>query len=121
MSGTYEIDGTLFPRNPLRKRWSRRAVAVKGTGEPIFSAFWNIELSFGAMEVNGENSYFEAHYLNGGLHTAKLPHPFDGTLVTFTGVSFAEVNFEFSDVDQDFWAMNSRVKLDHINLLATGT
>lgn len=126
MSGTYQLSQynsstmELFPRNPVSKRWSASKVATGGTREPIFSAFWRVELDFGSLEVQGENDFFESRYIAGGLYNAILPHPTTGELVGFTGTSIEEVSFEFDDIDQDFWAVGSRVVLG-VNLQATGT
>lgn len=121
MSGTYELDGSLFPANPLEKRWSRRQVGTGGTGAPVFGPYWEFEMTFGTLTAGYENAYFMAYYLTGGLHTVTVPHPFNGQLTTFTGVAIREVTFQFSDIDRDYWAVGSRVVFSHINLSATGT
>jgi hypothetical protein len=121
MSGTFEIDGSLFPTDPIEKSWQRERVASRGTGEPIFSSYWRFDMGFGTLKTSGENSFFMDKYLVGGLYTVKLPHPFNGALTVFTGVSIAEVNFRWDDVNRNYWARDSRVVLEHINLSATGT
>lgn len=121
MSGTYELDGTLFPTNPLEKRWARRQVGTSGVGAPIFGPYWEFEMQFGTLKAATENAYFMAYYLTGGLHTVKVPHPFDGSLTTFTGVAIKEADFRFDDIERDSWAVGSRVVFSHINLTATGT
>lgn len=121
MSGTYQIDGILFPKNPLSKRWQRSAIATTGVGESIYSDFWQIELSFGALKVADEMSFLEDRWLTGGLHTAVLPHPETGSLTSFTGVNIQDVSFEFTDVDSDYWADGGRTLINHISLSATGT
>ena len=121
MSGTYKIDGILFPQNPIAKRWQRQPIDTRGVGETIYSDFWQIELSFGALEVADEMSFLETRWLTGGLHTAVLPHPQTGQLVSFTGVNIQDVSFEFTDVDSDYWADGGRALLNHISLSATGT
>lgn len=110
----------LFPQNPIAKRWTPNRVATGGTREPIFSNFWQVELSFGSLEVQGESDFFESRFVSGGLYNSILPHPITGALVGFTGTSIEEVSFEFNDVDRDFWAEGTRVVLG-VNLQATGT
>jgi hypothetical protein len=121
MSGTYQLDGSLFTKNPLAKRWQRQQIARSGVGESIYSDFWQIELSFGILSVADDIPFFEARWFAGGLHTAVLPHPETGNLTGFTGVNIAEFNYEFNDVEADSWADGGRLLLDHISLSATGT
>lgn len=127
MSGTYQLSAygapgtmSLFPQNPLAKRWSAQRIGTGGTREPIFSNFWQLELSFDTLQVQGESDYFESRYIAGGLYNAILPHPITGALVGFTGTAIEDVSFEFNDVDRDYWAEGSRVVLN-VNLTATGT
>lgn len=126
MSGTYQLSQInsatmeLFPQNPIAKRWTSNRVATGGTREPIFSAFWQVELNFGSLEVQGESDFFESRFIAGGLYNAILPHPITGALVGFTGTSIEETSFEFTDVERDFWAEGTRVMLG-VNLQATGT
>lgn len=121
MSGTYKLDGTLFPKNPISKRWTRQVIDTTGVGESIYSDFWQIELTFGALKVADEMSFLENAWLTGGLHTAVLPHPVTGHLTGFTGTNIQDVSFEFTDVDSDYWAEGGRALLNHISLSATGT
>lgn len=111
---------SLFPQNPIAKRWTPNRIATGGTRQPIFSNFWQVELSFGALEVQGENDYFESRFIAGGLYNAILPHPITGALVGFTGISIEDISFEFNDIDRDFWAEGSRVVLG-VSLIATGS
>lgn len=121
MSGTYKLDGNLFTENPIAKRWSRQPIDTTGVGEAIYSDFWQLELSFGALKVVDEMSFFMTRWLAGGLHTAVLPHPATGHLTGFTGTNIQDVSFEFTDIDSDYWADGGRVILNHISLSATGT
>ena len=121
MSGTYRIDSSLFPRNPIGKRWTRQQVAVSGVGEAIYSDFWQVELSFGALETDPDIAFFEGKWLVGGLHNATLPHPKTGVLTTFTGTNIRDFSYDFTDVDSDGWADGARMVIDHISLSATGT
>ena len=121
MSGTYKLDGTLFTRNPLTKTWNRQAIAVHGTNEPIFTDFWNLDMSFGWLESATEMNFFEDAFLDGGEHTAQLPHPQTGQLTGFTGVFISEFSFEFNDIDRNKYAVGARLVLEHISLSATGT
>jgi len=118
----YKLDGIDFPKDPLTKRWSRQQVATGGAGEPIYTAFWQIELAFPILSVDDEVSFFEAAWLSGGLHTAVLPHPKTGSMTGFTGVAIVDFSYELSDVDSDGWTESGpRLRLGHINLGATGT
>lgn len=126
MSGTYQLSEyngstmALFPQNPIAKRWASARIGTGGTREPIFSSFWNVELSFGTLKVQGESDFFESRFVAGGLYQAVLPHPITGLLVGFTGTSIEDVSFEFNDVNRDYWAEGTRVVLG-VNLQATGT
>lgn len=121
-TGTFEIDGDLFPKDPLRKRWiPPRRVGTKGGGAGVYTAFWRCELSFGTLDAGQENSFFVSKFASGDLHTVKLPHPWSSQLVTFTGAALEEISFEFDDTDNNKWAIGSRVVFGHINLMATGT
>lgn len=117
----YKLDGTDFPFDPLDKRWTRQKVATGGTGAPIYSAFWQVELSFGIQDVSSDISFFEGRWLAGGLHTAVLPHPKTGNMTGFTGVSIEDISYSFMDVESDNWGNGLRMVLGHINLAATGT
>lgn len=121
MSGTFELDGLLFPKDPIAKRWGRQSIATDGVGQSLYSSFWNLELSFGALEVNGEVSFFEDRWLTGGLHTVVVPHPETGNLTGFTGVNIQDFSYEFTDVDANSWGDGGRMALNHISLSATGT
>lgn len=122
MSGTYQLDGTLFPKNPLTKRWSRQQIAVSGVGESIYTDFHQIEMSFGILEHDNEISFFEDAWLGGGLHTVVLPHPKTAVLTGFTGVNIQDFTWTFNDVASDsFTEQGSTLTLNHISLSATGT
>lgn len=121
MSGTYKLDGALFERNPLTKTWARQQIAMHGSNEPIFADFWQLDMSFGWLESATEMNFFEDAFLDGGEHTAQLPHPQTGQLVGFTGVFIADFTFEFNDIDRNKYAVGARLVLEHISLSATGT
>jgi hypothetical protein len=106
MSGTFQLDSFLFPRDPLTKRWTRQRVATEGPGEGIFIDFWQLEMRFGMLDTVGESDFFMGKFLEGGLHDAVLPHPEDGSLQSFTGVAIANYSFSFGDVDRDGFALN---------------
>ncbi len=120
MAIRYQLDSTDFTKDPLNKRWSRQSIATSGVGEPLYSDFWQVELSWGNMAI-GDVAFFEGRWLAGGLHTAKLPHPKTGVMTGFTGVAILDVGYEFLDADSDGWAGGVRMQLGHINLAATGT
>jgi len=118
MSGTYRIDGDLFITNPLRKKWSRRNIGATPAGKPIPSQLWSLDFSFSEMRAGSgtASSYLMEKWLSDGLHTAVLPHPLTGDLALFSGVAIEQVNFTFTDKDQDKWAGNARMQLSHISL-----
>lgn len=123
ITGSFAFDNLGFPKSPLTKRWQPQRLGTRGTREPIFSSIQRLELTFGTLEVTGENDFFESRFLAGGLYNARLPHPTTGKFITFTGTAIEEYNFEFSDVDNvggQFWAFNPRMVLS-IDLQATGT
>lgn len=114
MSGTFQLDGELFPKDPLTKRWTRERAATSSVGEGIFIDFWRLECRFGTLDTQGESDYFMSKFLETGLHTAVLPHPEDGSLQTFTGVAIADYNFTFGDIDRDGYALNPVLVLSAI-------
>lgn len=121
MSGTYKLDGALFERNPLTKTWARQQIAIHGSNEPIFTDFWQLDMSFGWLESATEMNFFESAFLDEGEHTAQLPHPQTGQLTGFTGVFISDFTFEFNDIDRNKYAVGARLVLEHISLSATGT
>lgn len=121
MSGTFEMDGLLFSKDPLQKRWRRQEVAVGGEAESIFAAPYTLEMDFGILEAS-DHAFFFDRFTAGGLHTAVLPHPRDGNLTGFTGgVNFKSLETEYMDVDANSFVQGTRVVLDHILLNVTGT
>ena len=120
MSGTYQLDSQLFPRNPLFKTWTPEQVGRRGTREPIFSDVWRLELQFSTLETIGEHDFFISRFIAGGLYNAVLPHPITGLETSFTGVSIESYQGPFSDVESDFWAENPRLTLG-VDIRATGS
>jgi len=117
----YTLDGAAFPQDPLIKRWTRSPIAVVGTQENVYAAFWSIELSFGILSRD-EVSFFEQKWNAGGLHSVTLPHPATGVLTGFTGVAIRSFEYTLNDIDRDSWAEDgSRLLLARIHLGATGT
>ncbi len=121
MSGTYQLDGSLFPLDPIAKRWKRQNVAASGVGEGIYAGFWSLELEFPTQQMATQASFFFDRWMAGGLHTAVLPHPRTGQLVGFSGCNMNEWAFEISDVDANSWATRPQLVIDHVSLSATGT
>jgi hypothetical protein len=111
MSGTFQLNSELFPKDPLSKRWTRQRVATASTGEGIFIDFWQLEMRFGTLDTVGESDFFMGKFLEGGLHNAVLPHPEDGSLQSFTGVAIANYSFSFGDIDRDGFAQNPTLTL----------
>jgi len=120
MSGTFQLGGALFPRDPLTKRWTPDQVGRRGTREPIFTDIWRLELGFGTLESIGEHDFFMSRFITGGLYSAVLPHPTTGLLVSFTGVSIEDYGAEFNDVDHNTWAEGARLVLG-VDIRATGS
>lgn len=109
----------LFPFDPLVKRWVPQRVGTSGVGEPIFAAFWRLEMGFGSM-ASSEAKYFERRFIAGGLYNAVLPHPITAALVGFTGTAIEDFSFEWNDVERNSWADNVSLSL-RVNLYATGS
>jgi hypothetical protein len=120
MSGTYELDNALFPRNPLVKTWTPDQVGRRGTREPIFTDIWRLELQFSTLETIGEHNFFMTRFMAGGLYDATLPHPTTGQLTSFTGVSIESYRAPFNDIDSDGWAENPTLVLG-VDIRATGS
>ena len=114
MSGTFQLDGQLFPRDPLTKRWIRERAATQGPGEGIYIELQRLEMRFGTLATAEESNFFMDKFLAGGLHTAVLPHPETGSLQTFTGVAISDYGFSFNEVDRDSYALNPRLILSGI-------
>lgn len=124
MSGTFQLSQPasstmqLFPFDPLTKRWQAQRVATSGVGEPIFSAFWLVELGFESM-ASSDMSFFESRFVAGGLFTSVLAHPITAALVRFTGTAIEDVSYSFTDVERNSWVDSLTVTLK-VNLRATG-
>lgn len=86
MSGTYRIDGNLFPENPISNRWVARELYLAGTGEVVVSSLWEWEGTFAPMSES-EFDFYMNRWEVGGLHSVVLPEPGDGTLTVYSGVS----------------------------------
>ncbi len=114
MSGTFQLDSSLFPKDPLVKRWVRERAGTQGPGEGIYVDVWRLEMSFGTLDIIGESDYFMGKFQESGLHTAVLPHPETSTLTTFTGVAITDYAFSFGDTDHDNYALNPRLILSAI-------
>jgi hypothetical protein len=67
VSGTFSLDGNLFPKDPLTKRWTRQRTATGGPGEGIFIDFWRLEMRFGTLDTVGESDFFMGKFLESGL------------------------------------------------------
>lgn len=120
MSGTYQLGGALFPRNPIGKTWTADVIGRRGTREPILSSVWRLEMQFSFLETTGEHDFFMSRFIAGGLYNAVLPHPTTAQLTGFTGVAIENYRGPFMDVDSDGWAENPTLTLS-VDLQATGT
>jgi len=120
MSGTFQLGGALFPRDPLTKRWTPDQVGRRGNREGIFSSIWRLELNFGTLATKAESDFFESRFLAGGLYTSILPHPVGAILTQFTGVAIEDYSCEFNDIDQNAWAESAQLTLS-VDIQATGT
>lgn len=127
MSGSYQLSlpnsstMQLFSVNPLTKRWQSTRIATGGQREPIFAAFWQLEMNFSILQTRGESDFFMSRFVAGGLYNARLPHPITGALVGFTGVSIEDVSFSFGEVDSDGWTEDGYTVRLGVNLYATGS
>ncbi|MEE9365453.1 MAG: hypothetical protein V3W44_02100 [Dehalococcoidales bacterium] len=119
-TGSFQLGGELFPTDPLTKRWSAQQVGRRGTREPIFANVQRLEMDFGTLRTQAESDFFESRFSAGGLYVAVLPHPVGGVLTQFTGVAVEDYSFEFTDVEQNFWADSARLALS-VPMSATGT
>ncbi len=113
MSGVFELDNELFRRDPVQKNWTRIAVGRQGTNLPIYSAFWQLDLSFGILDTT-EMSFFDAKFQEEGLHTLKASHPESGILTLFTGVAIRNFVHTFNDIESNDWNTNARLTLARI-------
>lgn len=118
MSGTYQIDGSLFIENPIQKQWRRQNVGTGTSGKPISETYWTIGFSFSTLSAGSGTASAQLMqlWLNEGLHTAIIPNPITGELSLFSGVAIDMVNFVFTDVDRDKWVGNATMQLSHISL-----
>lgn len=107
----FQLDGTTFPLDPIKTRWTRTKVSTRGTGEPIFSAYWNCEMEFSYLQTTEKNFFFNA-FIAGGLHTAYLPHPRDDVMTLFIGVVFDQNDSEKFDIAG--FADGNKIILKHI-------
>lgn len=120
MSGTFQIDGNLFPSNPLDKTWQAEKVDHKGTREPVFSGVWTLNLSF-AITSTSDAEFFQARFIQDGQrHTAVLPHPITGQLATFTGVYIDEFQGTFDQYDYNAYQSDVNMTL-RVYIGSTGT
>lgn len=120
MSGTFQLGGELFPKDPLDKGWAPERVATRGTREPVFADIWRFSCSFGILKTQNESDFFMTKFRTGGLYTAVLPHPDTATLTTFTGVSIEDYSFSFNDYERNAYAVGARLSLS-VDLRATGS
>lgn len=114
MSGVFRLDGELFPRDPIQKNWVRLPVARFGNNLPVFSPFWQLELSFGILDTATDVTFFETKFQATGLHVLIAPHPETGILTTFSGVAIRNFTHSFNDVEKNSWNVNNRLTLARI-------
>jgi hypothetical protein len=120
MAGTFQIDGALFPSNPLDKTWQAEKVDHKGTREPVFSGVWTLSLSF-AITSTSDAEFFQTRFIQDGKrHAAVLPHPITGQLATFTGVFIDEFQGTFDEFDYNAYQSDVNMAL-RVYIGSTGT
>jgi hypothetical protein len=121
-TGTFELDGQLFPTDPLKKRWSRNKTDDGGLGEPGFAHIWALTFQFPTMEVTAQSSFFYTKFVAGGLHTIKcVAHDSEnGELATYTGVTIVNYSYSIPPTDNQKWAQNPTMTLS-VDIRATGT
>lgn len=117
VSGTYQVNG-LLPKNPLTKRWQRSKLASGGRGAAFHANLWQLELNFGTLEIKEHGRMFQK-FMDGGLNSGLLPHPANGQLTQFTGVSILNYSFSFGDVDNNGWALSPVMALGVVNPTTT--
>jgi hypothetical protein len=78
-------------------------------------------MSFGWLTSETEMNFFMGSFLDGGEHTAQLPHPRTGALTGFTGIYVDEFSYDFNEYERNKYAVGARLVLGHISLSATGT
>lgn len=117
---SYRLDGQDFTCGPLSKRWSQQQIGRRGNVEAIFSAFWQLELTFGDRPKS-DAVFFESRWFAGGLHTISAPHPNTGMMTGFTGVAIRDVSYGYTDIERNSWVDSLSVTFGHIYLGSTGT
>ena len=114
MSGVFQLDGELFPRDPVQKQWSRVQVGRQGNNLPIYTAFWQLELGFAILDTATDVNFFETKFQAGGAHTLTAPHPETGILTLFTGVAVRNFTHTFNEFNKNTWNDDSRLTLARI-------
>lgn len=117
-TGTFQLDGTHFPKDPLRKNWVRPPVGVGGKRKTLFADKWVLQLNFPRLQTQTEHNFFWQKFMAGGLYNAVLPHPSNGKLFSASGVSIDEYDFTFDERDNNSFAVNPRMTLSGPNALA---
>lgn len=119
MSGTFQLDGELFPQNPLEKRWNGEKLGYTGDRVPVLSGVWTYSLSFGLMSAENYR-FYEDKFIAGGIHQAVLPHPISSDLSLFTGVYIDSVEGGFNDVDRNSYVTDVSMTL-RVSIGSTGS
>jgi hypothetical protein len=112
-TGTFQLGGEIFPKDPLTKTWARSSVGKGGKRKTLFADTWNLTLSFPTLETS-EHAFFFKKYIAGGLYSAVLPHPANGKLFSVTGVAIDDYSWTFNEIDNNAYAMNPRMVLSGI-------
>jgi hypothetical protein len=118
-TGTFQIDGELFPSNPLEKSWGSESLGNYGTRAPFISGTWNLSLSF-AITSSSDAKFFQTRFIQGDRKAAVLPHPITGELALFTGVYIDQFQGDFDQYDYNNYQTSVNMNL-RVRIGSTGT
>ena len=79
---TIAVNDVPFINQPVACNWEPPPLISKdGNGAPILAPYWKCRLSLSVLTSVKHDEYFT---LRGGLHTFRLPHPYDGTFQEYS-------------------------------------
>ncbi len=116
ITGTFELDGVQFTKDPLTKTWQRQTQAIGGVGGSVFADLWRLTLDFGTLHVTGMSGFLMRKFKEDALHDAKLPHPSTAVMTSFTGISIDDYSFTFTNIDRATFAFNPTLVLSGIRV-----
>lgn len=116
MSGTFQLDGSLFPENPIKTHWIQGKVGIKGTGEPVYINYWQCEMELPYL-TSVQKSYFLQKKFTPGSHVFIATSPLDDSLITVSGCYIA--SFDTANFDVAGYTDQNKLIISHV--LLTGT